>query len=100
MILIKKGEVTFAGDVAEEMGDIDTMLSMLKDRKTANLFKIVVLSCGVIEGKIRKEFWVRAAETIERLSEGGFTKKSVLSAWEASEEKMKLIQATRGGKRS
>lgn len=100
MILIKKGEVTFAGDAAEEMGDIDTMISMMKSETYSSMVKIVIIITAVNEGKVKKNCWNRAAEAVEKLSEGIVKASDIIAAWEAVDHQFELLRKNIGGEQS
>lgn len=100
MILIKKGEVFITGETAEEMDDIDTMISTLKSETYSSMVKILIIMNGVIDGKIDKSCWNRAAEAVERLSNSSLIASDVIAAWKTADRQLELIKKFGGGKQS
>lgn len=98
MILIKKGEAFFTGETAEKMDDIDTMISMMKSETYSSMVKILTITNGVIDGKIKKSCWNRAAEAVERLSKSSLVASDVIAAWKIADRQLDLIKKFDGGK--
>lgn len=100
MISIKNGEVMFAGDAAEKMKDIDTVISMMNSESFSSLYKIMIIINGVIEGKIKKNCWNRAAEAVESLTKGGTKASEVIATWEKADHQLEILRKFGGGKQS
>lgn len=97
MILIKNGEAFFTGETAEKMDDIDTMLSMMKSETYSSMVKILTITNGVIDGKIKKSCWNRAAEAVERLSNGSLIASGVIAAWKIADRQLEVLRKFGGG---